>query len=119
MDMLETNRAVVAQFRGGGPVEGMHRDRLLLLTTVGRRSGEPRTSPMMFHREGSRLVDPRVAVEVADHDDGRPYAATAHPLEGDERAEVWARIVALYPFFADHERAAAPRVIPVVELRPV
>ena len=137
MGMLETNREVIAQFRAGGPVEGMHRDRLLLLTTVGRRSGESRTSPMMFHREGDRVyviasdmgaphdpawclnlrADPHVTVEVPDVDDGRPYAASAHLLEGDERAKVWARVVALYPFFDDHERLAAPRVIPLVELR--
>ncbi len=137
MDMLKTNRAVIEQFRAGGPIEGMHRERLLLLTTVGRRSGEPRTSPMMFHREGEHLyvvasnmgapsdpawcvnlrADPRVTVEVADDDDGRPYAASADPLEGPDRDELWARIVPLYPFFAAHEKAAAPRVIPVVELR--
>ena len=38
----ELNEQVIRQFRAGGPVEGMHRDRLLLLTTTGRRSGEPR-----------------------------------------------------------------------------
>ena len=56
MDIQETNRRVIDQFRSGGPIEGMQRDRLVLLTTTGRRSGEPRTTPMMFHRDGERVL---------------------------------------------------------------
>ena len=56
MDIREINRRVIDQFRAGGPVEGMQRDRLVLLTTTGRRSGEPRTTPMMFHRDGDRVL---------------------------------------------------------------
>ena len=56
MDVRETNRRVIEQFRAGGEVEGMHRERLALLTTTGRTSGEPRTTPMMVHRDGSRWL---------------------------------------------------------------
>lgn len=131
MDVRETNRRVIEQFRAGGEIEGMHRDRLLLLTTTGRRSGLERTTPMMFHREGARLLviasnigapqhpdwylnlvaDPAVTVEL---DDER-HAATATALAGADREQVWATIKAAYPFFADHE-AATTRTIPVVEL---
>lgn len=131
MDVREVNRRVVEQFRAGGPVEGMHRERLLLLTTTGARTGEPRTAPMMFHREGDRLLvvasamgapahpawytnlraDPRVHVEVGDEE----FDAVATPLVGADRAQVWDRLVELYPFFADHA-AATSREIPVVEL---
>ena len=48
MDIRETNRRVIEQFRGGGPVEGMNREGLVLITTTGRVSGTPRTTPMMF-----------------------------------------------------------------------
>ena len=95
MDMGETNRRVIEHFRTGGPVPGMNRDRLLLLTTTGRRSATPHTTPMMFHRDGDRLLviasnngapkhpdsylnlvaDPRVTVEIAD----RRYEADAVP----------------------------------------
>lgn len=132
MDLLETNRQVIEQFRAGGEIEGMHRDRLLLLTTTGRRSGAERVSPMMFHRDGDRLLviasamgaaghpawylnlvaEPQVTVEVGDS----RYAATAVPTTGDDRERVWALLKQTYPFFADHERQAAGREIPVVAL---
>ena len=134
MDIRETNRRVIAQFRAGGPVDGMQRDRLVLLTTTGRRSGEPRTTPMMFHRDGDRVLviasnigaaahpdwylnlvaDPRVTVEVGDES----YPAIATPTEGADRDRVWTLLKQTYPFFADHEVTAAPRVIPVVALTP-
>lgn len=56
MDIKETNRRVIAQFRAGGDIDGMHRERLLLLTTTGSRSGRPHTAPMMFHRDGDQVL---------------------------------------------------------------
>jgi len=131
-DIREINRRVIDQFRAGGPVEGMQRDKLVLLTTTGRRSGEPRTSPMMFHRDGDRVLviasnvgaaahpewyrnlvaDPHVTVEIGNE----TYPALATPTEGPDRERVWAELKRLYPFFADHEVKAAPRTIPVVAL---
>ncbi|MDQ1483164.1 MAG: hypothetical protein QOF35_1240 [Actinomycetota bacterium] len=131
MDMREVNRATVEQFRAGGEIEGMHRDRLVLLTTVGRTTGRPHTTPMMFHRDGDRLlvvasnvgasehpdwyrnlvVTPRVTVEVGDE----RYEAMATPTAGAERARLWAMLKESYPFFADHE-TKTERTIPVVAL---
>jgi deazaflavin-dependent oxidoreductase (nitroreductase family) len=136
MDYRETNRQIIPVFRAGQAVTGMHRERLLLLTTTGRRTGGRHTTPMMFHREDGRLfviasnvgaprdpewclnlrADPAVTVEVGDQDGSPAYAVTATVLEGADREAVWARIALLYPFFADHAVAAAPREIPVVEL---
>lgn len=42
MDIKDINRGVVEQFRAGGEIEGMHRERLLLLTTKGARTGDER-----------------------------------------------------------------------------
>jgi deazaflavin-dependent oxidoreductase (nitroreductase family) len=131
MDMSEINRRVIEQFRAGGPVDGMTRDRLVLLTTTGARTGQPRTTPMMFHRDGDRVIvmasnagapkapdwyrnlqaDPRVVVEIGDdvHD------ALATTLDGEERVRVWASLTAKYPFFIDQE-AKAGRQIPLVVL---
>jgi deazaflavin-dependent oxidoreductase (nitroreductase family) len=129
--MNDVNRRVVEQFRAGGEIDGMHRDRLLLLTTVGRRSGRPYTTPMMFHREGDRLMviasnigapnhpdwylnlaaNPDVTVEIGEE----KYRARAIPATGEDRARLWTRIKELYPFFADHE-AKTTRTIPVVLL---
>jgi deazaflavin-dependent oxidoreductase (nitroreductase family) len=127
----EANRRVIEQFRAGGEIEGMHRDRLVLLTTVGAKSGQRHTTPMMFHRDGDRLLviasnagaprhpdwyrnliaDPRVTVEVGDE----TYDAVATPLDGDERERLWSMLKNAYPFFAEHERTAG-RAIPVVAL---
>jgi deazaflavin-dependent oxidoreductase (nitroreductase family) len=56
MDFRDTNRRVIDQFRTGGDIDGMHRDQLILLTTVGASTGERRTTPMMFHRDGDRIL---------------------------------------------------------------
>ena len=131
MDIADINRRVIEQFRAGGEIEGMHRDRIVLLTTTGARTGQRRTTPMMFHRDGGRLLvvasnvgapkhpdwyrnlaaDPRVTVEVGDE----TYPAVATTLEGSERARAWSRLKESYPFFADHE-ARTERIIPVVAL---
>jgi deazaflavin-dependent oxidoreductase (nitroreductase family) len=133
MDQLAINRHVVEQFRRGGPVEGMHRERLLLLTTVGARTGRRRTAPMMVHREGDRVfviasgagtpsdpawyrnlvADPHVTVEIDD----ATYETVARPLEGEELEAAWARITAAHPFFLEHAERAG-RTIPVVEVTP-
>jgi deazaflavin-dependent oxidoreductase (nitroreductase family) len=131
MDMKERNRAVIEQFRAGGPIEGMHRDRIVLLTTTGARTGRTHTTPMMFVRDGDRVLvmasnsgapkppdwyrnlvaEPAVTVEVGDD----RYPATATSLSGADYDEKWASIKEQYPFFADHERSAGRR-IPVVAL---
>ena len=132
-DIKATNRRVIEQFRAGGNIEGMHRERLVLLTTRGAKSGRPHTAPMMFHRDGDRLLvvasnmgapkdpdwyrnltrDPQVTVEVGDE----RYDAVAKPLEGEERERLWSMLKETYPFFADHERQSG-RAIPVVALTP-
>jgi deazaflavin-dependent oxidoreductase (nitroreductase family) len=131
MDMEETNRRVIAQFRAGGEIDGMHRDRLVLLTTKGSRSGERRTTPMMFHRDGDRILviasnsgapkapawyhnlvaNPEVEVEVGDE----RFDAVAKPLEGADYDRAWTEIKQAYRFFAAHEEKAG-RTIPVVAL---
>lgn len=131
MDMKAINRQVVEQFRAGGEIEGMHRERLLLLTTTGAKTGQRRTTPMMFIREPDRILviasnsgaprhpdwyrnlvqNPNVRVEVGDES----YDAIATPLTGTGRERAWTRIKQTYPFFADHE-ALTERAIPVVAL---
>lgn len=132
MDIKEINRRVIEQFRAGGDIEGMHRDRLLLLTTTGARSGVRRTTPMMFDRDGDRVLvmasnagapkppdwyhnlvaDPHVTVEIGDE----TYEAVAVVTEGAERERLWSLITDRYPFFVDHQSKAG-REIPIVALR--
>ena len=104
---------------------------LLLLTTTGARSGQRRTTPMMYVPDGQRLLviasnagapshpawyynllaHPQVTVEV-----GREtFDATAIVTEGAERQQLWISIVEKNPFFADHQ-AKITRQIPVIAL---
>ncbi|SFR70696.1 deazaflavin-dependent oxidoreductase, nitroreductase family [Agromyces sp. CF514] len=132
--MTEIDDGVVTAFRAGRTPPGMHRERLLLLTTTGRRSGEPHTTPMMRlplpdadhvvasanaapeHPEWYRnlLADPHEHVEV----DGEEYDAIAQVLADAEHDFAWDWILQSAPFFADHQ-ARVDRTIPVVRLRRV
>jgi deazaflavin-dependent oxidoreductase (nitroreductase family) len=131
MDIKEINRQVIEQFRAGGEITGMHREGLLLLTTIGAKSGLRRTTPMMFDRDGDRVLvmasnagatkapdwyhnlvaDPNVTVEIGDE----TYEAVAVVAEGAEHARLWSMITDHFPFFLDHQ-AKAGREIPVVVL---
>jgi len=131
MDMAKVNEQVIERFRAGVDPEGMHRDRMLLLTTTGRRSGRRRTTPMMALRDGDRLLvvasanaaprhpawlrnlqaDPHAHVEAPDGE----FDAVAEVLTGEERARAWSVVTAQAPFFDDHQ-AKVDREIPVVAL---
>lgn len=129
-DQLAYNRNLIEQFRADGGAS--MRDRpLLLLTTLGRRTGRRRTTPMMFVPDGDRLLviasnsgatadpqwyrnlltDPYVTVETPGHE----FKARATPLEGTDYDRAWSDIKGKFPFFAEHEQRAA-RHIPVVAL---
>ena len=104
MDVKAVNRRVIEQYRAGGEIEGMHRDRLLVIAS---NAGAP-ADPDWYRNLAAR---PAVTVEIG----AESYEATATPLTGDDRTRAWAAIKEAYPFFADHE-AKAGREIPVVEL---
>jgi hypothetical protein len=54
-----------------------------------------------------------VTIEVGSE----TVAVTARVIQGAERQQVWARIVAAHPFFAQHQ-AKITREIPVIALTP-
>jgi F420H(2)-dependent quinone reductase len=129
-DMLAHNAKLIEEFRADGG-KSMGDRPLLLLTTVGRRTGKRHTSPMMYMTDGDRylviasnngatedplwyrnlLADPRVTVELP----GQEFRAEAAPLEGADYERSWAEIKNRYPFFTEHEQRAG-RKIPVVAL---
>ena len=130
-DLLAHNRQLIEQFRADHGVSMGNRP-LLLLTTIGRRSGRRRTSPMMYVRGEERvlviasnngaatdpawylnlLADPHVTVELPGHE----YKATAEPLTGADYDREWTAIKETFPFFAEHQERAGDRKIPVVAL---
>ena len=105
----------------------------LLLTTTGRRSGEPRVIPLIYGRTGDSYViiasrggapshpswylnieaDPHVKLQVAS----RHLEAVARVATGEERARLWEMMAALYPPYDDYQ-AKTDRQIPVVVLDP-
>jgi deazaflavin-dependent oxidoreductase (nitroreductase family) len=130
-DLLAYNRQLIDQFRADGGAAMKDRP-LLLLTTVGRKSGRRRTSPMMYVSREDRLLviasnngaaehpqwyrnllaEPTVTVEVP----GEAFQARATPLTGDDYDREWAQITRAFTFFAEHQRRAGDRKIPVVAL---
>jgi deazaflavin-dependent oxidoreductase (nitroreductase family) len=130
-----TNEEVIAEFRANGGRVGGHwegRD-LLLLTTFGRRTGRTYTTPVVYTREGDRLLvyasqggspmhpdwylnlaeNPRVVVEVG----AERYDALATPLRGEERDREFAAQAERNPAFGRYQEQTA-RIIPVVALEP-
>jgi deazaflavin-dependent oxidoreductase (nitroreductase family) len=129
------NKSVIGEFRAnGGVVGGELADMpLLLLTTIGSRSGQSRTTPLAYHRRRNRYIviasnggaarhpdwfhnlqsNPNVTVEIG----GRTLSAKARLLETSEREAVFAAVVARAPA-AGAFQAKAGRTIPVIELEP-
>jgi deazaflavin-dependent oxidoreductase (nitroreductase family) len=133
--MHDWNRQVIEQFRANqGKVGGNWEGRpLLLITTTGAKSGEKRTHPVMYLREGDRLfvfaskggapthpawyhnllAHPEVTVEL----EGETFPATAKPVTGAEHDSIYARWAQKYPQFGEYQEKTT-RTIPVVELQP-
>ncbi|MFC9946490.1 nitroreductase/quinone reductase family protein [Streptomyces pratensis] len=132
------NQQVIEEFRtNGGKVGGMFAGApLVLLTTTGARSGRARTNPVVYARDGARVLvfasnaggprhpdwyrnliaDPRVTVEVGTEDGGvETYAATAVPADGEERDRLYQAQCERDPAFSAYQ-AGTTRVIPVVAL---
>lgn len=129
------NESVIREFRANrGVVGGELADMpLLLLTTTGARSGEPRTTPLAYHRHGNRFLviasnggsrthpswvrnleqDQHVKIEVGPD----TVSAKANILDGPERDAAFAAIVSKAPT-AGAFQAKARRTIPVIELEP-
>lgn len=113
------------RFAGGAPV--------LLLTTIGRKSGQPQTAPLLYLLDGEQYVlvaskggmshhplwfknlaaNPRVEIEVGN----RKLAAIARRATDDEKAALWPKLVAMYPSYDDYQ-ARTTRNIPVVVVTP-
>jgi deazaflavin-dependent oxidoreductase (nitroreductase family) len=117
--------------RSGGKVAGsfLQGAPVALLTTTGRKTGEPRVSPLLFLREGDRVVlvasqggaakhpmwylnlkaDPKITVQIKDE----VLYLTARDATEQERAEYWPKLVEMYSSFDDYQ-SWTDRVIPIV-----
>jgi deazaflavin-dependent oxidoreductase (nitroreductase family) len=123
------NKDVIAQFRAnGGQVPG-RKYPLILLTTIGAKTGLPRTIPLNYSTDGDRIVviaskaaspthpdwyhnlvaHPEVTIEIG----AETFTARARVAEGVERQRLFDAQAALMPFFAEYQQQTA-REIPVV-----
>jgi len=120
---------------GGRILSSFGNDPILLLNTIGRRSGLPRTNGLVYveHDNGwivaaswagepkhpiwylNLMAKPEVTVQVRD----RVINVCARNLEGEERERGWGKIIEQDPSFAEYEkRTDGIRQIPVVFLEP-
>ena len=111
-----------------GPMAGRP---LMILTTAGARSGEPRSAVVTYTRDGDSYViaasksgaptnpawyhnliaNPTVTVEIGSE----TFQATSRVTQGAERERLWDRHAAERPEFRDYPSKTS-RVIPVIVL---
>jgi deazaflavin-dependent oxidoreductase (nitroreductase family) len=127
------NAKIIEEFRGneghvGGRFQG---STLLLLHTVGRKSGVERVNPLAYYPDGDRyviiaskggaptnpdwyynlLANPHVTIEVGTE----TFEADAVEITGEDRELLWKRIVERTPGFGDYQKKT-DRIIPLVAL---
>jgi deazaflavin-dependent oxidoreductase (nitroreductase family) len=122
----ERNRRAIEEFRANGG-----KDALILLTTIGAKSGLPRTTPLVYTTDGDRLIVIASKGGYARHPDwyrnlvANPQATVEHGserfrvrtivAEGPERQRLFDQMAAKFPFFAGYQANTA-RQIPVIIL---
>ncbi|MEV6926581.1 nitroreductase family deazaflavin-dependent oxidoreductase [Dactylosporangium sp. NPDC051485] len=133
--MSDWNDKIIEEFRAnGGQVSGQFTGApLLLLHTVGAKSGQPRVNPMMYQKIDSGyavfaskagaptnpdwyhnlIAHPSVRAEIGTGE----VDLVARVATGEERERIWSAQKSQYPGFADYEQQT-DRQIPVVILEP-
>ncbi|MDT5239541.1 MAG: hypothetical protein QOD97_1739 [Mycobacterium sp.] len=125
------NDDIVTKFRANGGTVAEFGGDLLLLTTTGAKSGEPRLSPLAYLTiDGKTIIfgsyagapkDPawvhNLRANAGAHIEvgADSYDVRAHELSPAERDEILPKVLALVPVFADYQSKTS-RVIPLFEL---
>ncbi|OBF80809.1 deazaflavin-dependent nitroreductase [Mycobacterium sp. 852002-51163_SCH5372311] len=129
------NDNIIEEFRANnGEVGGQFANaNLLLLTTTGAKSGKQRISPLAYFRIDGKLIiigsfagadvnpawvhnlraNPNAHIEVG----AGAFDVTARELPSDERDELFEKVAAAAPGFAEYQSKTS-RVIPLFELQP-
>jgi len=131
--MSDFNANIITEFREnagkvGGPFEGAP---MLLLHTTGKRTGTERVNPLVYWPEGDAMVifaskggaptNPDWYHNLMAQPDTRVEVGTdtvvvhARETDGDERQDLFDRITAVMPGFADYQ-AKTSRRIPIIVL---
>ena len=143
MAQSEKSKDHVDRYRATNGAEGHMWDRLaapgsypcLLLTTTGRKSQEPRTTPLVYGKDGDTytviasqggrpthpawylnlVANPKVELQVG----AEVFSATAHDAVGGERDRLWQLMKGVYPLVdAYKEKVGDAREIPLVVFVP-
>lgn len=107
---------------------------ILLLVTTGAKSGQPRSTPLLYQRDGDRLIviasnggrdyhpgwcyNLRTNPVATVYLDGQVRRYRAREVQGSERATLWRKALAFFDGFAFYEQRTR-RPIPVFVLEPV
>lgn len=136
--MSDWNDTIIKQFRENDGKTDNFGSRLVLLHTVGAKTGEPRLNPMMYFTapEGLFVIaskagtpenpawfhnlkaHPNVHVEQATPEGIKTFDAVAEVVEPGLRDKLFAAFSAEAPGFAGYQEKTE-RIIPVVRLHPV
>ena len=135
-DSADWTKNLIADIRANGrPTSGYFQGRpVMVLTTTGSRTGQPREAVVSFSRDGddyivvgsksgepddpawfkNLIANPTVTVEA----EGRKFQAKAAVAEGADRDALWDGHVAEHPQFADYP-SKTTRIIPIARLTPL
>jgi len=135
-DYADRTKNLIADIRANGrPTSGYFEGRaVMVLTTTGAKSGEPRSAVVTFTRDGDDYIvvgsksgepsdpawftnlvaNPIVTIET----DGQAFQANATVVEGVDRDALWDRHVAEHQQFAEYP-SKTDRIIPIARLTPL
>ncbi|SEP67106.1 deazaflavin-dependent oxidoreductase, nitroreductase family [Devosia sp. YR412] len=140
--MSDFNDQVIADFnsKGGKPGGYFENAPVLLLHSIGAKTGLERTQPLMFLHEDDKgpyyvfasyaggpkdpawyhnvVANPELDISVGDGTTITRLPVRARVLDGEERDTIYARQASLFPQFADYKEKTSRDVIPVIELSP-
>ncbi|KMO82082.1 MAG: nitroreductase family deazaflavin-dependent oxidoreductase [Mycolicibacterium rufum] len=128
---FSTLHAVAYRLTGGRAQN--HKYPTMLLTVTGRKTGKPRTVPVIYIKEGDRFViaaaysgsdtdpvwwrnlqaNPTATLDV----NGETIRVDAALATDEERPDLWRRLVEMYPYFTEYQKRTT-REIPVIVLTP-
>jgi deazaflavin-dependent oxidoreductase (nitroreductase family) len=117
----------------GGRVSSMYPAPIMLLTTTGAKSGQPRSIPLTYLADGDEIIlvgsnyggkshpawyrnllaNPKAEVLAGERSGSYTASQITDP---GERERTWARVVDLYAGYGDYEKRAGDRTIPLVRL---
>ena len=123
---------VIYRISGGRLFAKLGEAPMLLLTTTGRRSGKPRTTPLLYVEDGDGFAvvasfggapehpswyrnlekNPKVTLQI----ENRVIPVTASTATPEEKQRLWPRLTAIYPDYDTYQKETT-RDIPVVLLR--